>query len=31
MIILFDGELNEVLGNAVIEQLLDIYILKIKQ
>lgn len=25
MIILFDGELNEVLGNAVIEQLLDIY------
>ena len=25
MIILFDGELNEALGNAVIEQLLDIY------
>lgn len=25
MIILFDGELNEVLGNVVIEQLLDIY------
>lgn len=25
MIILFDGELNEVLGNVVIEQLLDVY------
>ena len=25
MIILFDGELNETLGDAVIEQLLDIY------
>ena len=25
MIILFDGELDETLGNAIIEQLLDIY------